>query len=641
MQRFKIALTNVQFDNSYNDAVLFNNDVEKRQYFNADNLLADAVDVNVDLSDLETLNIVYKNDNFVLPNILNFNYALLQDTATDFIYYYFITDFKYMAFINVALKLELDVITTFQDKINYGNSFIMRAMSDRFYKNELNLISYNNKRDSECLLPDNLSKNKSMIYTHNIKEDYGNNQSWFDTNVSCWVYFFVNDNITFVGNDKPSKMVVYFNVINNEFNGVKMPYGVIVMPIYKTGNRIKMLNTNNTVPSAQEFLDYLTNTDLIGHLYSIKISKKKPFSDLPNVTISGGDLIINTTTQEFGDIILSTTGGTKVALYIKNQSGSTSGIKLSGYDGIFINKYLSADDIKNSKYDEYDPQQYGQDCLEYVIADCYGNEFIYNPLLLNFRTENQVNDKILKREIITSEIQKVNIFYKSNVDDNEVLGGRQANIQSGYVGEYDNSLMYGVTQYADYIANNKNYWAQRGVSLARNALSVGANAWAGRAITNNYTTGKWQFNVADTISGTANIIAGQMNESMRIDNMQNAPEQLKGSAFDALFATSLNETSYTFSIRKALDIEIKTVTQFHAMYGYKINKIGNIRDYLNKRKYFNYIQASIETLTISGGLSNSIRNKIKEIFAKGIRFWNITDQMFKYDKQNYERWLDD
>ena len=74
--------------------------------------------------------------------------------------------------------------------------------------------------------------------------------------------------------------------------------------------------------------------------------------------------------------------------------------------------------------------------------------------------------------------------------------------------------------------------------------------------------------------------------------------------------------------------------------GFTVNRIGNVKDYLNIRKYFNYVRARLENITSTLQLNNNVREKFKMIFANGVRFWNITDKMFEYKKENYERWLE-
>ena len=73
-------------------------------------------------------------------------------------------------------------------------------------------------------------------------------------------------------------------------------------------------------------------------------------------------------------------------------------------------------------------------------------------------------------------------------------------------------------------------------------------------------------------------------------------------------------------------------------YGFTYNQIDNIKNVDNIRVYFNYIKADVENI-IGINLSNTIKNKIREIFRNGIRLWNNTSEIFKYDKENYERWL--
>ena len=69
------------------------------------------------------------------------------------------------------------------------------------------------------------------------------------------------------------------------------------------------------------------------------------------------------------------------------------------------------------------------------------------------------------------------------------------------------------------------------------------------------------------------------------------------------------------------------------MNGYSFDQLGNPKDFMNIRKYFNFIQADIDVL---GGIpiSNDVRNNLKQRFANGIRFWN--SDTVQYDFENYE-----
>ena len=63
---------------------------------------------------------------------------------------------------------------------------------------------------------------------------------------------------------------------------------------------------------------------------------------------------------------------------------------------------------------------------------------------------------------------------------------------------------------------------------------------------------------------------------------------------------------------------------------------------MNIRHYFNYIQADLQNITgkIGYNIPNQVRDEIKHIFGQGVRLWNVTDKMFDYDVENYERSLE-
>ena len=70
-------------------------------------------------------------------------------------------------------------------------------------------------------------------------------------------------------------------------------------------------------------------------------------------------------------------------------------------------------------------------------------------------------------------------------------------------------------------------------------------------------------------------------------------------------------------------------------FGFSLNIIDNINNYFI-RKYFNYIEANIEV--IDAPISIDEKNRIRNLFDKGIRFWNSDN--IQYTLENYEGWLD-
>ncbi|MGN0961517.1 MAG: hypothetical protein ACI4PF_04895, partial [Christensenellales bacterium] len=118
----------------------------------------------------------------------------------------------------------------------------------------------------------------------------------------------------------------------------------------------------------------------------------------------------------------------------------------------------------------------------------------------------------------------------------------------------------------------------------------------------------------------------------------NAPNSINEAKGNAIFSTMYSDTGIVVEIYDILPYEKEIINNNMIMYGLTLNKVANIKDYDNIRKYFNFIQANIEN--ISGiELTNSAREDIRQKFADGIRFWN--SDTIQYELENYEKWLDD
>ena len=148
-----------------------------------------------------------------------------------------------------------------------------------------------------------------------------------------------------------------------------------------------------------------------------------------------------------------------------------------------------------------------------------------------------------------------------------------------------------------------------------------------------------------------NSLRSKMNEGFTVDNLKNAPASIqnaKGNVFLNAMATVLGVYLEEYDI---LPSEKEIVNDYMFKYGFTVNKIGNIFEYIgftkslgttyftrnyNKRHYFNYIQAQVDA--ISGiSMSNIAREDLRQRFAKGIRCWYSDEIQYKFE--NYEEYL--
>ena len=118
--RFK--LVNVDWDSTYRDIVAFKTSQEREKYFH-------------NLQGVEFENaVMHKYGEPVrlplpYPQVQEYNYLIAYNDYPDYrqYYYYFIEDAKYVSEMQSVISLELDVWTTYQFNITFGQSFIERG----------------------------------------------------------------------------------------------------------------------------------------------------------------------------------------------------------------------------------------------------------------------------------------------------------------------------------------------------------------------------------------------------------------------------------------------------------------------------------------------------------------------------------
>ena len=209
------------------------------------------------------------------------------------------------------------------------------------------------------------------------------------------------------------------------------------------------------------------------------------------------------------------------------------------------------------------------------------------------------------------------------------LTGTEENY-TGLVGSTDNSLAFANDQYSAFIANNKNFYLQSNMKIATGILKSASNAVgevfsgkAGSAAMGLLTSG------VDAVSF--------VDRSMTVDNMKNAPSQLKNANGNVIFNMFATDLGLYVEEYIALEGDLKTANDFMNLYGFSFDSVANVKDYVHIRKYHNYIKAQLQGIT--GNISNTARDDLRQRFANGIRFWNQDNISYQYE--NYELWLED
>lgn len=270
----------------------------------------------------------------------------------------------------------------------------------------------------------------------------------------------------------------------------------------------------------------------------------------------------------------------------------------------------------------YNPKLNGQNFKELVITAANGDTFAYDIQKINS------NDILfMYSEPIQPEITR---YYMRLKPTGLYLEGTEENY-TGLVGSTDNGLAFTNDAYAAFIANNKNFFMQSNLKIGFGAVKSTAG------VISQAASGNVAGAVGSGLSAGLDIAQSLIDRSMTIDNMKNAPDQLKnanGNVIFNMFATDLGLYVEKYS---ALEGDLKTANDFMNLYGFTFNSIANVKDYAHIRKYHNYVKAQLQGIT--GNISNTARDDLRQRFAQGVRFWNQDEISYEYE--NYELWLED
>ena len=322
-----------------------------------------------------------------------------------------------------------------------------------------------------------------------------------------------------------------------------------------------------------------------------------------------------------------------------NQAASAQSIKTGAYLLSQNRTYAKSDIAKNQVPDlKYNPKLNGQNFKELIITAADGGSFTYDIQKLVVSSVVFEYSEPLIPEITRyyMRAQGGTGLYTEQTDENYM----------GLVGSSDNSLAFVNDVYDSFIANNKNFFMQSnlkiGVNLAEGLLGAAGQAVSGAIA--GAAGGPVGMIAGAVIGGVSGVVKSAVSagvslidRSMTVDNMKNAPDQMKnanGNVILNLFATEFGLYVEEYS---ALDGDLKTANDFMDLYGFTFSSVANIRDYANIRKYHNYIKAQLQN--VDGNLSNAARTDLRNRFASGVRFWN--GDTISYQYENYENWLEE
>ncbi len=684
-RKYQIALINVPFDNTYSNTIRFDTRTEQEEYFNVNNLSFSAP-INFNFGSLLETSVVYRDNSITSIDLLNKNYAIIKETINGIskYLYFFIRRAVFDTLSQINVGLELDVIQTFYIDLNFQDCIIEKAHLDRFV-NDGGLYKFNNRDDSPLFVREDIKDiSKRVIHREKIHFQYDTNLSslsgltpfntWIKDNVLAWVYIYVantkdsedgEDNIGYKtyewkssDEENPQEITSQFTThINFPTGTYKCPYSILCYPLLKPGAAILLkhrdIEYRYTIMSLA-FQDFLDNNNGGANILQIKFSAIAPFTPSNYVlgndyNIVDGNLELNCVPNiitggiNWKGVNVVCTGNINIALFNVYQQDYKPLKSIRYNTHTIARKYFSAT-LKSAagvaqKDTRYNPKLHNSDYMSLRVC-AEGNYFDYDYQKMGSET----NIYFLYSEVFTPDITRGYLRLATSHWSDSIYGPETEHNYMGLVFSQDYSLPYSRNQLDVFLANNKNFYQQRNLQRTQQIVdtSAGFIGGAGKAVSSAFVNpaaavGTGIETVANTGAAVSQIITDRIQSNLTLDNMRSAPEQLANSNGNALLNMFVTEIGMYFEIHRGLDSELKIANDIMYKNGYTYNQVDNIKNVDNIRQYFNYVVAHIDN--INSPLSNEIKAKIRSIFSNGIRFWNLTDEMFKFEKENFERYL--
>ena len=633
MLKYKFALCNVFWSENDINTRHFESITQQNEYF--DNLTRGVFTPlsNFNMGDNIETTIVYRdNTGRDINELIRCNYLVLHklnDNNEIIERRYYFASVKQDDGNQLIVNISLDDIQTnyFKYKNKIAPCVINRCHIDRFINVDSNNVKFDLEPTSHLFENEGVNLPKRLVKRTKLEFNFTNNDEinqWIKDNIKYWVYVFIDRyhqyNVFNPTNGNAITSAVSSTTIKSNN---KQDVGCICYPVYKTKKRIMVYND-----SAYAFIDengygwFAERNSINSFSFNKKISIIPPF-DFKQLNASinnAGDLVStdpsfssNYEMSGFGIKAFISDWDNKVGVFTRVNEQSTSfDSDIYTTDKTFN---FSKSELKGNKNIKFEPKILSQEFSELQLKSSDGEIFIYDNQKIN---NNKI--KIAYTEPIQAEVTKYYARLKAPtglyIDDTD-------NNYLGLVGSTDTALNMANTQYANFIANNKNFWLQSNFKIFQNVTDFAMSSMTkGLSPEGIYGFGKSMINQV-------------YDRKWMIDNLKASPGSLKNASGNVIFNMAVTDLGIYIEEYEALIEDKIQMYDYLYMNGYSYGHIGNISDYDNTRKYFNYLECDIGV--ISAPLSEKEKSRLRERL-RSIRFWHSDN--IQYDLENYERWLD-
>lgn len=691
---FQVCLINVSFSSSYDNVIYFKDIEERTEYFkNVYNVsFNDSPLVNFNFGDGLNCECVinantYNGSNFQ-SSVTSHNYCIVRETlyvedkTTYDDRFYFIKECKYITATQIQLKLKLDVFTTYLPSQYVGymkKCDIKRACLNRFVKVD-NQYCFNFAPDSLLLEKEDLTYNKRLVKSTKLDLEQNNKNSllnnWLKENVLYYACFFIDPSkeLKFYSYASDIKSSELKPIVNDLFQYLKQKnnksnFTFVWLPVLKSNAEMYVkvegftageyiMQTKITSNTLRTLLTFFKNQSITPYIIDAKYTK---FSLLKNynseVTIIDNKLYLKSSASSYNDRYSCDS-----LLYCGNGINDILSVVITPFQisepiSVFLGGDFSLDSA--SIIDSYYNVNYNEHKRSFLLDEigsqnpkdlsdsiCYLNlrmnsdSYQYNWDYMGTFTFDtgyhryQYNFKYL--EAINPSVSRIYIYLSPM---GLYTSGTTLNY-TGVVTSADMSLIYYNDNYSNYIANNKNAWLQTQLNIGSSIAKTSVKALGAYAVTGNVGA-----SVGVTVASSAiNAVTTIANYNLNIDNLKASPQSINNVQGNFFLNDLINDNGIYLEEWECLPSDKQKFDDYCSRFGYKVNRLDFLSQYINIRRYWNYIQAYVEILPQDIFKFNSkVEEEIKEAFSNGIRFWNVNDTSYeiKFDMSqvNLENWI--
>lgn len=620
-------------------------------------------------------------------------------------YYYFIKQSEFDAGKQVHLTLELDIYQTYYIDTEFQDCFITKAHLNRFIKRSDGNLYFDFTPESNLFVREEITgAPKRLVNLEECEMSYpavipDGLAIFLRTQISGWIYVYLKRNesgykfqhaldSTRTPETGFTETSTFGYACSGEENDLRGAYNVFAVPLFRdpqTVWEVKYIDsegaTSRNLISESGLAGFIRDNGT-SDILAIKFSMLPPwdpeydFSDFTITTNPGHTRLTMQYSEKVQSIVIDNGGfrinGTNASdvFYINSQRLYKNYLLFASFDADKIDANggismpyaagFAASAVKGDRNIKYNPKIFSQDFSEMVVFMGSSNaSFDFTKLGKNFA-------RFKYSEGMTPDIMRATLSITHDDDDPGVYIKENENEAALSITQ-DTTMPFAENQLDTYLANNKNFYQQRDINLSYQEKVAGTNFGFGLA--GNIVSGvfggigavKAKSSLFKTMLGENAVKAGlgiaqtsinyglslegienqRIQSDLTLDNMRNAPQNAQGVNGNMFTMFNLNKYSIYAGFYQALKRDLAAADDQMFIYGYNYNRIDNVKNVDNIRHYFNYVRANLTTMSTPFGMPDEVHDAFRQLFERGLRMWNVTDQMFKYEKENYENWLDE